>query len=304
MSISYEYYKIFYFVARYKSFNQAAKVLLNSQPNIARAINNLESDLNCTLFDRSHRGVTLTKEGEVLYEYIAEAHRLIRIGEDTINSMSKKRKGTVIIGLSTGITDITIRNRVLPPIKIFSIKNDGINLKVMNDSTPNLVKMISDESINLAVITTTKYSESTLREHILYSFNEIPIAGNAFRTSLYGRKVTLRELSDYPIITMPRDSESFETHDRLFAAQGAILQPKIETYTMRQALAFAENDMGIACIAEEYVRPAIERGSIFQIDVDSGLPKREISLIKSSSSSSQEVITLERTILDYNKNKT
>ena len=75
MSISYEYYKIFYYVARYESFNRAAKVLLNSQPNIARAINNLESELDTTLFERSHRGVTLTEPGKVLYEYISETGR-------------------------------------------------------------------------------------------------------------------------------------------------------------------------------------------------------------------------------------
>ena len=32
--ITYDYYRIFYFVARYKSFTKAAKMLGNNQPNI------------------------------------------------------------------------------------------------------------------------------------------------------------------------------------------------------------------------------------------------------------------------------
>lgn len=49
MIINYDYYKIFYYVAKYKSFTQAANVLYNNQPNITRSIKNLERDLNCTL---------------------------------------------------------------------------------------------------------------------------------------------------------------------------------------------------------------------------------------------------------------
>ena len=301
MSISYEYYKIFYYVARYESFNQAAKVLLNSQPNISRAINNLEGELGCKLFDRSHRGVKLTKQGKLLYEHVTEAHRHIRIGEDTLTTMVKNRKGTLTFGISTAITDVITRNRVLPPLRDFTLSNKGVNLKVLNDTTPNLIRKVIDGSINLAVITTTSYSEAILREHVLYSFDEIPIAGNAFRDDLYGREISLSELTEYPIITLQRDTETFTLHDRLFASHGAILQPNIEAATMRQALAFAENDMGIACIAEEYVRPAIEKGSIFKIDVNISIPKREISLFINRVGMTPEAIDLENHILDFNR---
>ena len=66
MNVSYDYYRIFYYVAKYGSFTQAASMLLNNQPNISRAMKTLESELGCTLFIRSNKGVTLTPEGEVL----------------------------------------------------------------------------------------------------------------------------------------------------------------------------------------------------------------------------------------------
>lgn len=46
MNISYEYYKIFYFVAKYGSFTAAANVLFGNQPNITRAIKKLENELD------------------------------------------------------------------------------------------------------------------------------------------------------------------------------------------------------------------------------------------------------------------
>ena len=49
----FDYYRIFYFVAKYKSFSKAAKILHNNQPNITRCMNIMESELGCTLFIRS-----------------------------------------------------------------------------------------------------------------------------------------------------------------------------------------------------------------------------------------------------------
>ena len=47
--ITFDYYRIFYFVAKYKSFTKAAEVLQNSQPNISRCMGNLEQELECKL---------------------------------------------------------------------------------------------------------------------------------------------------------------------------------------------------------------------------------------------------------------
>ncbi len=45
MYISYDYYRVFYYVTQYGSITQAAKILLNSQPNLTRTIKKLESEL-------------------------------------------------------------------------------------------------------------------------------------------------------------------------------------------------------------------------------------------------------------------
>lgn len=56
MNISYDSYRVFYYVAKYHSFTQAAVVLMSNQPNVTRTIKNLEQALGCKLFIRSSRG--------------------------------------------------------------------------------------------------------------------------------------------------------------------------------------------------------------------------------------------------------
>ena len=66
MYVDWDYYKIFYYVAKYQNFTKAARVLGSNQPNITHTMNKLEDQLHCVLFIRSNRGVTLTPEGENL----------------------------------------------------------------------------------------------------------------------------------------------------------------------------------------------------------------------------------------------
>ena len=86
MYVDWEYYKIFYYVAKYQNFTKAARVLGNNQPNITHSMNRLESQLNCVLFIRSNRGVTLTPEGEMLYSRIASAAVQIQDAEEELSA--------------------------------------------------------------------------------------------------------------------------------------------------------------------------------------------------------------------------
>ena len=79
-------YKIFSEVVQYKNFSRAAKSLYMTQPAISQAISQLETKLGIRLFTRTSRGVILTSEGELLYEYISSAINLINIGESKIQA--------------------------------------------------------------------------------------------------------------------------------------------------------------------------------------------------------------------------
>lgn len=56
-------------VARAGSINKAAEMLIIAQPNLSRAIKELESDLGITIFDRSAKGMVTTPEGEQFLRY-------------------------------------------------------------------------------------------------------------------------------------------------------------------------------------------------------------------------------------------
>ncbi|MCI7557559.1 MAG: LysR family transcriptional regulator, partial [Lachnospiraceae bacterium] len=94
-------YYIFYQVAVSKNITAAARELYISQPAISKAISKLEQSLNTTLFIRNSRGVTLTLEGEILFEQIHNAFQCIYAGENQLKLASELGVGHISIGVST-----------------------------------------------------------------------------------------------------------------------------------------------------------------------------------------------------------
>lgn len=62
-------------VAKTNSINKAAENLYMNQPNLSRAIRELEESLGVTLFKRTSRGIVVTREGE---EFLTYAKHILR----------------------------------------------------------------------------------------------------------------------------------------------------------------------------------------------------------------------------------
>ena len=137
MYVDWEYYKIFYYVAKYQNFTKAARVLGNNQPNITHSMNRLESQLNCVLFIRSNRGVTLTPEGEMLYSRIASAAVQIQDAEEELSASATLEHGAISISATETALNIYLSEK----LRAFHAEYPGIRLRISNHSTPQALRV-------------------------------------------------------------------------------------------------------------------------------------------------------------------
>ena len=149
MNISYDHYRIFYNVAKYKSFTRAAEVMYANQPNLTRAVKTLEKQLGCTLFERTNKGVRLTSDGKELYEHISIAFEHIEAGELAVSAKHSMEKGV----LSVGATEIALHCYLLPVLSRYHRMYPGIRIKILNVSTPQALKMINSSLVDIAIVT-------------------------------------------------------------------------------------------------------------------------------------------------------
>lgn len=78
--------------------SKAARVMGTTQPNLSRQLNTLEEELDCKLFDRGSRKITLTEEGIFLYRRAKEIVQLARRTESDLDQIRGKASGIVHIG--------------------------------------------------------------------------------------------------------------------------------------------------------------------------------------------------------------
>ncbi|MBQ9608989.1 MAG: LysR family transcriptional regulator [Lachnospiraceae bacterium] len=303
MSVSYEYYKIFYYVAKYKSFNKAAAVLSNSQPNISRSITNLEAELNCKLFHRSNRGVTLTDAGKELFYHVDIACRHLNIGEEIIRDATALKSGTLTIGSSIGLTPSIMRYMIFPAMGIFKKEYPDIKFKILNDTTPALISNISNKLIDMAIITTSSKEipeNSNLNKTIFHSYRNVAIAGINYK-ELQGRKVSIKELMNYPLISLWHDTESYNLNRSFFAEHGLEFNPSIETTSTGQTLGYTKGNLGISCIHPKEATEAIKEKKVFQLDMEEELPMQYVALIYDKQAEKKAIPVFVKTFLSYIK---
>ena len=272
MYISYDYYRVFYYVAKYGNISQAAKQLMNNQPNMTRTIKKLEAELGCPLFLRSKKGMKLTDEGKRLYEHIRIAVEHIEAGESEIDESRGVKSGTVYIAAS----EVALRCLLLPVLKKFRLLYPGIHIKVSNHSTPQAIEALKDGTADIAVVTSPTVHTASLTETIVRPVNEVAVCSPYFST-LLNRRVSLSELTDFPLISLGKDTKSYEFYSALFTMHGLSYKPDIEAFTADQILPMVEADLGIGFVPEEFLRNC---GDVRRIELKEPIPKRDIVMIK------------------------
>lgn len=272
MYISYDYYRIFYYVAKYGNITQAAKILLNNQPNLTRAIKTLEGELGCPLFIRNNRGMKLTPEGERLFAHIRIALENIEAGEAEIIESRNLEKGSVFVAAS----EVALHCVLLPVLKQYRTLYPGIRLKISNHSTPQAVDAIKNGIADIAVVTTPTLPSAMIEEVTVRRFHEVAVCSSAFSELLEG-KVSFAEILSYPMISLGTQTKSFELYSEFFAEEGLHYQPETEAATADQILPMVKADLGIGFIPREFLSGV---DGVYIIETEKPLPEREIRIVK------------------------
>ena len=97
-------------VARCGSINRAAEILMITQPNVSRAIKELESELGIQIFQRTSKGMILTPDGEgfvcyaqAILKQIDEVEMLYK------NGPQQKQKFSIAVPRASYIADAFVK---------------------------------------------------------------------------------------------------------------------------------------------------------------------------------------------------
>lgn len=275
MNIPYDYYKTFYYVAMYRSFTKAAEIMLANQPNVTRTVKNLEGLLGCRLFVRTNRSVSLTPEGEKLLAHVRIAVQQLSEGENEIESERSLNSGTVKIGAA----DTTLHGILLPVLNGFRKKYPNVKIQLTNKSTQKNLKAVKNNIVDFAFVTTPTGSLDGLIAYRLQNYSEIAIGGSEF-AHLRDRVLSLEEISKLPLISLGRESKTYDFHSHFFMKNGLTYVADTEADSIDQLVPLVKSNLGIAFVPEFIARDAIADGSVFEITMNEKIPERCMCMVQ------------------------
>lgn len=268
-----ELYKIFHTVAFYKNISHAAEALYISQPAVSKSIKKLESTLAVKLFSRGSKGVTLTTEGEIFYEYIQKALYIISDGENILTELKSKKQGMITIGVST----VLCKHFLLSHLKPFMKQYPEIKIKIINKTTFDTLKNIDQGIIDFGIVSrpfnTTPYTFIKLGD-----IQDIFVAEKEYLKSLQ-----ITEPNDIfskgIFMLLESDNITRQYVDQFFIENNIFIKPEVEINTMDFLIEFAKIGLGITVVIRNFIEKDLAEGTLIEIPISPAMPPRPVGII-------------------------
>ena len=268
MKTKLDYYRIFYETARFSSFSTAAKHLYISQSAISQCINQLEKDLNAHLFERSRRGVSLTKEGMMLFQKIESAMQSIEQGETLLARLQHLDSGTLVIAAGDTITS----HYLLPYLEQFHEIYPEIRIEMANSYSSRMLECVKEGKAELAFVNLPVEDDELCIKPCL-AIHDVFVCGPEYNMK---KSYSWSEMASLPLILLEENSNSRRYVDDKFKEKRITLKPQVEMAVHDLLIRFASIHLGVSCVVEEFSKEAMEKGIIKKLNLNPPLPERSI----------------------------
>ena len=271
MAVKLELYKVFKEVAEAGNITAAAQALYISQSAVSQSIKQLESDLQTRLFARNSRGVTLTTDGKLLYEYVRSAIGLLETGEAKLSQTRELQMGQLTIGASDTVTS----QFLLPYLDSFHRQYPAIHIQIVSGRSHKVLGLLQSGKVDIAFASTP--GEGSFETVPCFATHSIFVASPEYPCD-FSHIYTLSEIADFPLILLERKASSRLYLEKYFLQNGLRLNPEIELGARSLLVDLAAIGFGVAGVTEEFVRKDLESGRLRKLETSFEIPPRSVDM--------------------------
>ena len=266
MNVNFELYKVFYEVANEKSISKGAEKLLISQPAVTQSIKTLESELGGQLFIRTPKGVILTDEGQILYDYISEGMRYFINGSNKFNALKELNSGSINIGATTVISE----QYLMPYLKEFHKLYPNISINIVNDLTEHLIKKIRNGDVDILIMSMSK--DEYIKD---LDINDITDLHDIFVGNIEYKRKQINNITDEDLILPKYPSVTRVNLNNYLKSKNITCIPKMEVVSHSLLTSLVENGLGMGLLTKEYIKDKLNN-TLFEIKTNIIIPSRRL----------------------------
>lgn len=242
--------RAFCLVARLGHLGRAAEGLFLSASTLSLQITALERELGVALFERSGRGLQLTREGVMLHEM---ARPLVE-GMDRLDSdFSARRRGLGPIELNIAAGASTIQYLLPPLVRAFRERHPDVRLTLHNVTGQDGLGMLRSDAVDFAIGSMLDVPNDLSYEPV-YRFDPVlitpldhPLASKTH--------IELADIAPFGLILPPRRLTTYRMIDLVFQQAGVPYQVALEVGGWELIKQYVAMGLGISIVTAICLTP-------------------------------------------------
>lgn len=257
----------FYWAARLGSFTAAAERLNATQSTVSMRIQELEREFGVTLFDRSQRTARVTATGRELLHYAAE---LLRISSEMLDRVAAA--DTTPGDLRVGVAEVISITWLPRLIRNIHQRFPKIRIELYEELTKELIDGVEQGALDLILAPGRVPG---------YQFNSLSLGSVRFAwmaspsLGLPEREVTPKELQNFPVIALSRESYHHTSIESWFQAGDACCHRIDTCKSLYVAASLARSGLGVTLLPVRCYQSELNTGTLQILNVVPEFPPIE-----------------------------
>ena len=241
--IDLKWLRSFVVVAEEASFTRAASRVHVAQPGVSAQVRRLESELGQQLLDRSGRSVRLTEVGSAVLPFARAALDAVANARLAVDELAGLMRGQVTVGMVSGCA-LPILAELLAG---FHDRYPGVAITLVEDNSDRLVERLRDGQLDLALIGWAGQSPADIDTMVLADEELVAVVHPGHPLADAG-PLTIRQLRDLPLVTLPRGTGVRAALDAACAQAGFIPRIVFEASALPMVVQLATRGLGLAVV--------------------------------------------------------
>lgn len=247
-------------VAEMNSFTKAAQALDYAQSTVSFQIKQLETELDCLLFERINHTLSLTDKGRELLQY---AQQVCRLTDEFRQQMSRDEAPAGYLHILT--PDSVCEAMLMENYADFYTRYPGITLKFSTADTDDMFRILdrNEADVMLTLDSHVYHGEYRIIKETRMSTHFVCGAS----CSLVGKSLSVADLQQQPLILTEKGMGYRRVLDDYLGRKSIELKPVLEISRTDLITALLESGNHISFLPDFVTRHKVEEGSLVYLDV-------------------------------------
>lgn len=244
MSVNLKLLNAFLLVAEHRSFRRAAELSRRSQSALSLQVRELEGQLGASLFHRTTRAVSLTREGEALLPHARRAIAELEAGLRRVRASAAMEGGQVALGCAPHIALV-----VLPPVvAAFRRAHPDVAIAIRESLQAEVLEAVRRQALDFGIgprpANAPSLTFAPLREEAILALAPPRLVPRG------AASIGLAALGALPLIVTGGTNSLRAMIEEAAASIGTSFEVRCEVQMPGTAMALAAAGLGVAIIPE------------------------------------------------------